>query len=156
MNEDQDVKENPDIAYIKRDDIGVVIAKGLATLYRTQPENPVDYLAKWLLNFSNVKNESNLMLERKQKVQELKDKKDLEQQDQSKEKEEEQKKEKETNAKIDDFKDKIENTEDLADLLQQYAYHLQEFTGATGVYIGKLIKPEDPSTNEKAAKGKYF
>lgn len=28
-------KEHPDAEYIKRDDIGVVIAKGLAVLYKT-------------------------------------------------------------------------------------------------------------------------
>lgn len=62
--EEVEVKENPDIAYIKRDDIGLVIAKGLSQLYRAQPTDPVDYLAKWLLNFSNVKNQSNSMLEK--------------------------------------------------------------------------------------------
>lgn len=46
--------EHPDAAYIKRDDLGVVIAKGLAVMYKSQPANPVDFLAKWLLNYSSV------------------------------------------------------------------------------------------------------
>lgn len=50
----KDSKDHPDAQYIKRDDIGVVVAKGLAVLYKTQPKNPVDFLAKWLLNYSQV------------------------------------------------------------------------------------------------------
>ena len=46
--------EHPDASYIKRDDLGLVIAKGLAVMYKTQPSNPVDFLAKWLLNYSNI------------------------------------------------------------------------------------------------------
>ena len=45
-------KEHPDAAYIKRDDIGLVIAKGLAVMYKAQPQNPCDFLAKWLLNYA--------------------------------------------------------------------------------------------------------
>lgn len=48
------VVEHPDAAYIKSDDLGVVIAKGLAVMYKSQPANPVDFLAKWLLNYANV------------------------------------------------------------------------------------------------------
>jgi hypothetical protein len=46
--------EHPDAAYIKQDELGLVIAKGLAVMYKTQPANPVDFLAKWLLNYSSV------------------------------------------------------------------------------------------------------
>ena len=48
------VGEHPDASYIKRDDLGLVIAKGLAVMYKSQPSNPVDFLAKWLLNYSNI------------------------------------------------------------------------------------------------------
>jgi hypothetical protein len=44
--------EHPDASYIKRKEIGEVIAKGLAVMYKTQPKNPVDFLAKWLLNYA--------------------------------------------------------------------------------------------------------
>lgn len=141
MNEEVEVKVNPDIAYIKRDDIGLVIAKGLAKLYKAQPENPVDYLGKWLLNFANVKNESNKVLEQKQKIQELRDRRDLEAQEEAKVQEEIQKKDIEKRTKLDEFKDRVNTADDLTDLLQNYTNHLHEFTKATGVYIGKLIKP---------------
>ena len=45
-------EDHPDAAYIKRDDLGVVIAQGLAVMYKTQPKNPCDFLAKWLLNYA--------------------------------------------------------------------------------------------------------
>ena len=139
--EGAEVKENPDISYIKRDDIGVVIAKGLARLYRAQPKDPVDYLARWLLNFSNIKSQSNTMIEKKQKQQELKDRKDLDDQNKMRDVEEQLKKEKEHSTKIDDFRDKVATSDDLSDMLQEFTHYLKEFTGATGVYIGRLIKP---------------
>lgn len=50
----QNVVDHPDAAYLKSDQLGLVIAKGLAVMYKSQPANPVDFLAKWLLNYSNV------------------------------------------------------------------------------------------------------
>lgn len=35
----------------------------------------------------------------------------------------------------------LEKSEDLTDNLDELAAYLKDFTGATGVYIGKLIKP---------------
>lgn len=52
------VHEHPDATYIKRDDLGLVIAKGLAVMYKAQPSNPVDFLAKWLLNHSNIQQQA--------------------------------------------------------------------------------------------------
>jgi hypothetical protein len=51
-----------------------VVAKGLAVMYKTQPKNPVDFLAKWLLNYANVEKESLRAVEHVDKVKELKDK----------------------------------------------------------------------------------
>ena len=42
-----------DMAYLKRDDIGKVIAEGLAEVYQAKPQNPIDHFAKWLLNESS-------------------------------------------------------------------------------------------------------
>jgi Dpy-30 motif len=47
-------KDHPDAAYIKSNELGLVVAKGLAVMYKAQPSNPVDFLAKWLLNYSNI------------------------------------------------------------------------------------------------------
>ena len=40
----------PESEYLKQDDIGLVIAKGMAVTYKSDPENPVDFFARWLLN----------------------------------------------------------------------------------------------------------
>ena len=45
-------QDHPDVAYLKQDHIGKVISQGLAVLYNEKPKLPVDYLAKWLLNYS--------------------------------------------------------------------------------------------------------
>lgn len=39
-----------DIKYLQKDEIGGVIAKGLAATYEARPKNPIEYFAKWLLN----------------------------------------------------------------------------------------------------------
>jgi hypothetical protein len=44
--------EHPDIQYLKSDYVGKVIAQGLAELYRERPQFPIDYLSKWLYNYS--------------------------------------------------------------------------------------------------------
>jgi len=56
--DDHAKQEHPDAAYIKRDDLGLVIAKGMAVMYKTQPKNPVDFLAKWLLNYAHVEKQA--------------------------------------------------------------------------------------------------
>jgi len=69
------VAEHQDAAYIKRDDLGLVIAKGLAVMYKAQPANPVDFLAKWLLNHSHIQaNAVAAQQDHKVSVKELKDK----------------------------------------------------------------------------------
>jgi hypothetical protein len=47
-------KEHPEAEYLKSDDLGLVIAKGLAVMYKANPSNPVDYLAKWLLDYASI------------------------------------------------------------------------------------------------------
>jgi hypothetical protein len=54
MSANQPAKKTPDADYLKSDDLGLVIAKGMAVLYKTNPKNPVDFLGKWLLNVSQV------------------------------------------------------------------------------------------------------
>jgi hypothetical protein len=44
--------DSSDAEYLKSEELGKVIAKGMAVLYKTNPHNPVDFLGKWLLNVS--------------------------------------------------------------------------------------------------------
>ena len=47
-------RQKTDAEYLKSDELGLVIAKGMAVMYKENPKNPVDFLAKWLLNYSQV------------------------------------------------------------------------------------------------------
>ena len=48
------VDQVTDAEYLKSNDLGMVIAKGMAVMYKAEPKNPVDFLSKWLLNYSQV------------------------------------------------------------------------------------------------------
>jgi len=43
-----------DADYLKSKDLGSVIAKGMAVMYKTDPQNPIDFLAKWLINYAEA------------------------------------------------------------------------------------------------------
>jgi len=43
-----------DADYLKSPELGTVVAKGMAVMYAQNPKNPVDFLAKWLLNYAQV------------------------------------------------------------------------------------------------------
>lgn len=49
---------NPEtLKYLQQDDIGKVIAKGLAHLYTNKPERPIKNLAEWLKKYSSNQKE---------------------------------------------------------------------------------------------------
>lgn len=43
-----------DMDYLTQDEVGGIVAKGLAALYLEKPQFPIDYLAKWLLTYSEL------------------------------------------------------------------------------------------------------
>ena len=47
-------KEHKDISYYKKDEISLVLSKGLATTCREKPRNPIEYFANWLLEYNAV------------------------------------------------------------------------------------------------------
>jgi hypothetical protein len=51
---EEEKREHPNVEYIKREDIGMVISKGLAVTYKMQPKNPIDFMAKWLLQYASI------------------------------------------------------------------------------------------------------
>ena len=50
--------------------------------------------------------------------------------------------------KKEQFYAKIKSSEDLGDQLQDLADFLKEFTGATAIYVGKLVAPKKPIEEE--------
>jgi hypothetical protein len=62
---------HPDAAYIMQDDIGLVIAKGLSEIYKAKPDNPVDFLGKWLYQQADIKRAEKHEKALEDRVQEL-------------------------------------------------------------------------------------
>jgi len=143
----------PDAEYLKSDELGLVLSKGMAVMYRANPKNPVDYLAKWLLNHAKVERSAE---HDKKNLKEIK--KHEKSYQKRLHKEDEKKKELdatevERQNKIDKFTGAVEKQHDLSDMLQSLATYLKEFTSATAVYIGKLETPKkevDDADNDKA------
>lgn len=48
-------KQHDDIKYLQQDEIGGILAKGLAETYEARPKNPIEFFAKWLLNCAKTK-----------------------------------------------------------------------------------------------------
>ena len=142
-------QDHPDIAYLKSSNIGGIVNRGLSDLYKTQPKNPITFLANWLLNESR----SNLI---KEKIEEeTKTRKELKDLFQLKKQEEEIeiKKQEEINQKKanekGEFLDKIKSSKDIEENLNFYCNELQRFVGATGVYISILDKKRKEVTEEE-------
>ena len=79
---------HPDSEYIMQPQIGPIIAKGLATVYKEKPHNPVDFFAKWLLQQSNILKANDLEARNIAQVEDLKKKEAYEKSIEEKAKEE--------------------------------------------------------------------
>lgn len=134
--------EDPDIAYLMKDDIGKVLAKGLAEVYRKKPTFPVDFLAKWLLNYSVSVERENELANGKKVKHELKEKHehDLHQQEIERKRQEDLIA---ADLKIDeDFRDLIRNHlyhEEI--LFKDLPSHLEKRKHLTGSYVAILDFP---------------
>lgn len=130
-------KEHPDAEYIKSDDLGLVVAKGMAALYKNQPQNPVDYLGKWLLNYCNVEKSAQKQKEEQETVKEMLQKKAYAEMAANQEKEEREEEEKKEEDKKQEFYKKLDKSTDLVDEFQDLVNFVKLHTGSTSVYIGQ-------------------
>jgi hypothetical protein len=46
-------KEHPDITYLRQEHISLLLSKALSETYLEQPNDPVQYFSKYLLNYSH-------------------------------------------------------------------------------------------------------
>ena len=127
--------EEERLKYLEQTGLNDIVNKGLVELYRVQPENPVTFLASFLINEDNAKKiiesiknakKTKVTLEQKQKEKEVFNQKMLEE---SRKKEEEKEQEKEK------LREEIKSCEDFEDKLNDICEKLKNITGATGVYI---------------------
>ena len=127
--------EEERLKYLEETGLNDIVNKGLVELYRVQPENPVTFLASFLINEDNAKKiiesiknakEKKVTLEQKQREDEEYKQKMLEE---VKKKEEEKEQEKEK------LREDIKSCEDFEDKLNDICEKLKNIIGATGVYI---------------------
>lgn len=143
----------PDADYLMSDEIGLVIAKGMQVLYKTNPKNPVDFLAKWLLNTSQVQRAAQAQKDEQLEVQASEAQHKAELNEKARIREAEEKERERQEAIYEQFRARISVSNDLADQLQDLNDHLEQGTRATAVYIGKMeqpLKPISESDNDRA------
>ena len=130
-----ETSEEEQLKYLEETGLNDIVNKGLVELYRVQPENPVTFLASFLINEDNSKKiiESieksktvKVTLEQKHKEDEEYKQKMIEE---MKQKEEEKEKDKE------DLRESIRTCTDFEDKLNEICEHLKKIIGATGVYV---------------------
>lgn len=145
--------DDPQISFLMESTIVDVINRGLADLYDSQPKNPINFLANWLLEESNGK-EIKKMIESEKKIKTA-TKKTVELNNQKRE--ELIKQEQLAIKKSEDEKEflfnKIKTCTNFETSLNDLCDGIQKVTNSTGVYFGvydkkrKAVKPDD---NENA------
>ena len=130
-----ETSEEEQLKYLEETGLNDIVNKGLVELYRVQPENPITFLASFLINEDNAKKiiesiekskEVKVTLEQKQKEDEEYKQKMMEE---MKKKEEEKEQEKEK------LRESIKNCTDFEDKLNEICDQLKSIIGATGVYV---------------------
>ena len=92
-----------------------MIAQGMAVLYLQKPPNPVDFLAKWLINYSKGEKMAALRVEESEKIIDLRSQKPVEKSMEGKETDTRAKEVIEKEQRKMDFTGKLELSSDLAD-----------------------------------------
>jgi len=146
--------EEERLKYLEQTGLNDIVNKGLVELYRVQPENPITFLASFLINEDNAKKiiesihnakEKKINLEKKEKEDnEYKQKMMAELKQKEKEKEKEKEK----------LREEIRTCEDFEIKLNDICEQLKNITGATGVYISSYDykrKPIEKITDDENA-----
>jgi hypothetical protein len=139
-------QEHADISYLKSDHVGKVVAIGLAELYRVKPQFPIDYLAKWLHNYSDQQKEARRIVTEKQAKVDLIG--DLNRQKLQREEKENQAlmAHEEFKRKVNHFEAEVTQAEYhdelVADFLPDEIFKLVQ--GLTAVYVGMFETPRKP------------
>ena len=139
-------EDHSSVAYLKQDDIGIVLSKALAELYVTKPKNQLHFLGNWLLNHSAAMRKKQEELRKEELKETLKEKHAKELQDHSFLEEKKLLEIEHKRKKEEEFKDRIRSTLDVDDQLEELINYLKEETLSAAGYIGKLEKVKKPIT----------
>jgi len=137
-------EDDPDIDYLRECRIGEVVNRGLADLYESQPINPINFLANWLLVESNGREikkiiESEIKLKEKVKTNYLIRRKKSEEI----QKDKESAIKKELDQKLN-LLEKIKNCDNFESSLNSICEDLKRITKSTGVYFCVFDKKRKP------------
>ena len=69
--------EHPDVTYWKKEEISLIISKGLAKTCRDKPRNPSEYFATWLIEYNNVQKIAKHKLVEEKNINILKDENEI-------------------------------------------------------------------------------
>ena len=124
-----------EIQFLDDSNLTNIVNKGLAELYRIQPENPITFLANFLLNENHAKVLQSRINDSKELKRQTEEKVQKEEEYMQQIQEENNKKEEEKNEIKQKLRDSIINCEDYEDGLNDICEQLKNIIGATGVYI---------------------
>jgi hypothetical protein len=128
--------------FLKSDEVGLVIAKGMAATYHAKPKNPVDFFARFLLNQAALAKDQLVQEERALKKQEILADYEARVEEKKFQEGEQAKADKEVEDRIGEFRTRVVESHDLEYELPLLVEHLKEHTTSTAVYIGKVQKPK--------------
>ena len=124
-----------EIEFLDDSNLTKIVNKGLAELYRLKPENPITFLANFLLNEDHTKVLLNRISQSKELKKETEEKMQKEEEYMTQLTEETNKREEEKNEIKKKLRDTIINCEDFEEGLNDICEQLKNIIGATGVYI---------------------
>ena len=124
-----------EIEFLDDSNLTKIVNKGLAELYRLKPENPITFLANFLLNEDHAKVLLNRISQSKELKKETEEKMQKEEEYMTQLTEETNKREEEKNEIKKKLRDTIINCEDFEEGLNDICEQLKNIIGATGVYI---------------------
>jgi len=131
-----DTEEN-EIKYLEDTNLNQIVNKGLAELYRIQPENPIIFLVNFLLNENHSKEILKKFEDDKNNCLKIQEKIKNNEEYLQKIQEEQQQKENEFLAQKEELRNFIKNSQDLDKDLNEICEKLKNILNATGVYISE-------------------
>ena len=144
--------EHSDVAYYKKEEICMILSKGLANTCEQQPRNPIEYFGKWLQEYSKVQKQAKAVKDNEKVIEEKKAKHAFAQKSVFALEAEKLREEQKKADKKQKFWDDLYKSSDPYDNLEELAMYLHENIGATGVYVGQLEKPFIPIAEDAGEK----